>query len=238
MESLSKNWITEKHVDFEYKKYVLLAYLQHVSKNFDESKLYPHLNELIAHYKNVVELRDNKKTLYDSFTERLLGADLKDFKLLYEKILHDDELMQELETIISFSIPQFEKYMQEGKKIYDFIESQICVQPVGIMPLNAMEGYLFLRNGNEREMRVYNYQITIFQSPDEKYRGIYTMYLASFEKNLSNTYEGIKQELIRYNRALPNPATYVFETDLQLPVEPTYLPIAKRMLVKYVANQI
>src|SRR4249919_3269 len=105
MENLSKNWITEKYVDFEYKRYVLLAYLQFVSKNFDESKLYPHLNELIVHYKNVIELRENKKSLYDSFTERLLGADLKDFKLLYEKILQDDDLMQELETIINFSIP-------------------------------------------------------------------------------------------------------------------------------------
>ncbi|MEO8146632.1 MAG: hypothetical protein ABI723_03290 [Bacteroidia bacterium] len=234
MENLSKNWITEKYVDFEYKRYVLLAYLQFVSKSFDESKLYPHLNELIVHYKNVVELRENKKSLYESFTERLLGADVKDFKLLYEKILQDDDLMQELETIINFSIPHFEKLMQEGKKIYDFIESQICFQPVGIIPLNPMEGYLFLRNGKEREMRVYNYQITIFESPDERYRGIHTTFMGSFEKNLSNTYEGIKQEVIRYNKLLPNPATYVFETELQLPVEPTFLPIAKRMLVKFV----
>lgn len=236
MENLSKNWITEKYVDFEYKKYVLLAYLQYVSKNFDEAKLYPHLNELIMHYKNVVGLRENKKSLYDSFTERLLGADIKDFKLLYEKILHDDDLMQELESIITFSIPHLEKHMQEGKKIYDFIESQINISPVGIIPLSTMEGYIFLRNGKEREMRVYNYQITIFEAPDERYRGIHTTYVGSFEKNLSNTYEGIKRDVIRYNHELPNPATYVFETELQLPVEPTFLPIAKRMLVKFVGN--
>lgn len=235
MENLSKNWITEKYVDFEYKKYVLLGYLQHVSKNFDEVILYPHLNELIMHYKNVVELRENKKTLYDNFTGRLLGADMKDFKLLYEKILHDDDLMQELETIINFSIPHFEKHMQEGKKIYDFIESQINLMPVGIIPLRAIEGYLFLRNGKHKETRVYNYQITIFEASDERYRGIHTTYIASYEKNLSNTYESIKRDVISYNKHLPNPATYLFETDLELPVEPTFLPIAKRMLVKYVS---
>ena len=36
MQFLDKNWITENHIDFEYKKYVLLAYLQHVSEHFTE----------------------------------------------------------------------------------------------------------------------------------------------------------------------------------------------------------
>ena len=46
MSSLSTNWITEKHIDFEYKKYVLLGYLQHVNESFTENKLYPSLSEL------------------------------------------------------------------------------------------------------------------------------------------------------------------------------------------------
>ena len=61
MATLSKNWITEKLIDFEYKKYLLLAYLQQVSGQFDETRLYPSLSELIEHYKNVVSLRENKK---------------------------------------------------------------------------------------------------------------------------------------------------------------------------------
>lgn len=236
MESLSKNWITEKYVDFELKKYTLLAYLQHVSKNFDAIKLYPHLNELIMHYKNVVEFKDNKKALYDSFTERLLGTNLREFKLLYEKILHDDNLMQELESIIDFSIPQFEKHMVAGKKVYDFIEAQIKLQPVGIIPLHTSEGFIFLRNGKETEMRVYNYQVTIFESVDEKYRSIHTTFVSSYHKNLANTYESIKRDIINQFKDLPNPATYIFESELNIPMEPTYLPIAKRMLVKHVSG--
>ena len=41
MPKLSKDWITEKHIDFEYKKYVLLAYLQEVEKHFEMTSLYP-----------------------------------------------------------------------------------------------------------------------------------------------------------------------------------------------------
>ena len=235
MENLSLNWVTEKYVDFEYKKYMLLGYLQQVTKNFDETKLYPHFNELIMHYKNVVELRENKKALYDIFTSRLLGANMKDFKLLYDKILHDDDLMQELESIIEFSIPQFEKHMNEGKKIYDFVESHINLLPIGITPLRVNEGYLFLHSNKQKEMQVYNYRVTIFESAAERYRGIHTTFVGSYQKDLSNTYEAIKRDVINCNKQIPNPATYVFETELQLPIEPTFLPIAKRMLVKHVS---
>jgi hypothetical protein len=47
MADLNKNWLTEKYIDFEYKKYVLLAWLQEVNNNFQDQKLYPFLAQLI-----------------------------------------------------------------------------------------------------------------------------------------------------------------------------------------------
>jgi len=232
-QKLSDNWITSNHIDFEYKKYILLAYLQHVNDCFEVTKLYPALSELVKHYRNLVALRDQKNSLYNSFPEKLNSADLQQFKLVYEKLCTDDHLMQELESIISFSIPQFEHHLAEGKKIYDFIESKLNIYPVGIVPLHTDAGYLLLRNGDARETVVFEYQITIFDQPTERYRAIGVQYVSSFEKNLSNTYENIKGDLIRYNRNLPNPATYVIESELTLPLEDTLLPLAKRTLVKY-----
>lgn len=92
MSTLNPNWITEKHIDFEYKKYMLLGYLQHVNSHFSEHKLYPSLSELVTHYKNVVTLRENKKTFYERFPQRMSTADFSNFKIIYEKILQDDEL--------------------------------------------------------------------------------------------------------------------------------------------------
>ncbi len=238
MNTLGLNWITEKHIDFEYKKYVLLAYLQHVSEHFTENKLYPHLSELVKHYRNVVALKENKKNLFENFPERMAHADLKNLKIIYEKMLEDDQLMQEIESIISFSIPQFEKYLNEGKQIYDFIESKISIFPVGIVPLQLNEGYIFLTVSSDRETKVYEYQITLFENPDEKYRGIYMQFIASFEKSLLNTFENIKSELIRYHKKLPNPATYVIESDLLIPIDETFLPLAKRTFMKYVGKGV
>lgn len=236
METLSKNWITESHIDFEYKKYVLLAYLQHVSDNFTEHRLYPFLSDLVEHYRSLKVLKDNKKSLFESFTARAKTIDLEEFKIIYEKLAEDDTLIQEIESIIDYSIPQMEFYLKEGKKIYDGIEDQLKIFSVGIVPLNNEAGYLFLKRDVDNDTKVYEYHITIFENPTERFRGIHVQYMMSYEKSLLNTFESIKSDLLLYNKSLPNPATYVIETGLIIPFEETFLPMAKRALVKRVAG--
>ena len=236
MTSLSKNWITEYHIDFEYKKYVLLAYLQKVSEEFTEQRLYPSLSELIEHYRNLKELKSNKQNLFANFKTSLKSMDLETFRLIYEKIAADDMVMQEVESIIDFSLPQFELYMRDGKKIYDFIEEHLSISPVGIIPINNDCGYLMLKEASSNETRIYQYEVSIFENPGEKFRGLDIQYLISYEKNLMNTFESIKSDLLRYNKNLPNPATFVVESDIAIPFEETFLPIAKRSLMKRIAG--
>ena len=47
MNNLSETWFAEGYIDFELKKYTLLAYLQQVNKYFNENKLYPQLADVI-----------------------------------------------------------------------------------------------------------------------------------------------------------------------------------------------
>jgi len=237
MEKLSYNWVTEKHIDFEYKQYVLQAYLKQVSDNFTESKLYPSLSELVTHYRNIIELRDNKVNLNDQFKAPLKGVDLNQFKLVYEKILEDDQVMNEIESIINFSIPKFEKYLAEGKNIYELIESHINIAPIGIMPIHTDEGYLLIKYSPDSETIAYEYQITIFENPDEKYRALSTQFVGTFNHSIYNTFENIKRDLIRYQKKMPNPATYLIESDLKVPFDETLFPVAKRALVRYVSEQ-
>ena len=235
METLSKNWITEKLIDFEYKKYILLAYLQQVDKHFELNKLYPDLSELISHYHNTKTLKENKQQLFDAFPSQLKSIDMQNLFFQFEKILKDDELMQEIETIIDYSMPRFEHYLNEGKKIYDFIEEHLEIIPVGVIPLNTNFGYLFLKGGKLNQTNVFEYRITIFENPTEKFRGINTGFVRAYNYSFTNTFETIKTDLIRENKNLPNPATYAIETELDIPLQETFLPIAKRSLVRYFA---
>ncbi len=236
MKSLSETWFADGYIDFELKKYTLLAYLQEVNKYFTENKLYPQLSDLIFHYNNLVAFRENKQFLQEQFPKRLSGIQLEKLQLLYEQMIEDDEIIQELENIINYAASKMKCTISSGTEIYEFIEDKMVIFPVGIIPLEINEGYFFLSEGTHRLTRVYQYRLSIFEKRDEKYRSIRTEFIADWERNLVNSYENIKSELIKIKRDLPNPAVYSIEVDLTYPVDETLLPIAKRSLVRYITS--
>jgi hypothetical protein len=237
MKSLSETWFAEGRIDFELKKYTLLAYLQEVNTYFNENKLYPQLSDIIFHYRNIIEFRENKKYLQEHFPRKLTGIQMEKLRVLYEQVIGDDELMDELEGIIHFSADQMKSTIQSGTGIYEFVEENLDITPVGLLPLDAQEGYFFLSNGEFGRTRVYQYRLSIFEKHDERFRSIKTSYVDHWTRSISHTYEHIKSELIRIRKELPNPAVYSIETELKFPVDETLLPIAKRRLVKFICSE-
>jgi hypothetical protein len=235
MKQLSETWFAEGRIDFELKKYTLLAYLQEVNKCFTENKLYPQLADIIFHYNNILAFRENKKYLQEHFPKKLNGLQLEKLQLLYQQMIEDDELMQELEDIIHFSAGKIKRTIQSGTQIYEFVEEKININPVGIIPLDTQEGYFFLSSGNIKSTKVYHYRLSIFEKHDEKYRSIKTAFIDNWGRSISSTYEHIKAELIKHRKDLPNPAVYSIETNLPFPVDETLLPVAKRSLVKFIS---
>lgn len=237
MKSLSETWFAEGRIDFELKKYTLLAYLQEVNKYFSENKLYPQLADIIFHYHNIIAFKENKNHLQEHFPKKMTGLQMEKLQLLYEQMVGDDELMQELEDIIHYSSVKMKGAIQSGTGIYEFVEDKLDISPVGLIPLDTKEGYFFLSSGNEKSTGVYHYRLSIFEKHDEKYRSIRTLFIDNWKRSISSTYEQIKSELIKRWKDLPNPAVYSIETDLQYPVDETLLPIAKRRLVKFISVQ-
>ncbi len=237
MKQLSETWFAEGYIDFELKKYTLLAYLQEINKYFSANKLYPQLADAIFHYNNLVAFRENKKFLEEHFPKKLTGLQMQKLQLLYEQIIADTGMMQELENIINYSAGKIKTTIHNGTEIYEFVEEKITITPVGIIPLDIQEGYFFLSAGNIKSTRVYQYRLSIFEKHDEIYRSMKTAYIDIWQRNMAHTYEHIKSELIRHRNELPNPAVYSIETGLSFPVDETLLPIAKRSLVKYITAQ-
>jgi len=235
MKTLSETWFAEGRIDFELKKYTLLAYLQEVTKYFNENKLYPQLADIIFHYNNIVAFRENKKYLQEHFPKKMTGIQMEKLQLLYEQMIGDDELMQELEDIIHYSAGKMKGAIQSGTGIYEFVEDKLDIAPVGLIPLDTQEGYFFLSSGNVRTTAVYHYRLSIFEKHDEKYRSIRTLFIDNWKRSISGTYEQIKSDLIKRWNDLPNPAVYSIETILRFPVDETLLPIAKRRLVKFIS---
>ncbi len=237
MKSLSETWFADGYIDFELKKYTLLAYLKEVNKYFNENKLYPQLADIVFHYNNIVAFRENKKYLQEQFPKRLTGIQLEKLQLIYEQMIEDDELMQELEDIINFAAGKMRHTISSGTEIYEFVEENLSISPVGIIPLDHEEGYIFISHGNENETKVYQYRLSIYEKHDEKYRSIKTEFINTWHRNIVNSYSNIKTELIRNRSHLPNPAVYSIETTLKFPLEETLLPIAKRTFVRFLMNE-
>ena len=234
MKSLGLNWFIEGSLDFEHKKYVLLDYLQEINRHFDKSKLYPNFTDLVFHYNNLLDFKQNKSLLQQAFPQRLTKADIEAVKLTYKKIIEDDRSMLEIERIITYAMTKMDPAIQIGKEIYDFVESRLNIDPIGLVPLMPYHGYFSLRNGSDKTNWVYEYQLSIFENKDDEFRGINIQFIDTYQQSITNTPESIKISLINKRKHLPNPAVYYVQSDINFPLEQTLLPVAKRSLVKYI----
>jgi hypothetical protein len=235
MKTLPKNWITEGLIDFEYKKYQLLAYLQEADREFQAVKLYPMLSDLIDHHRVLHEVNSGKTQLSNLFPKALNGIDFQNAQLQYEPKVEDGEVMKEITQITEFALPRLANQIEEGKSIYNFVEEQVEFEPVGILPIYNREGFVLMTRESSADVHAFRYKSNILQMAGEKFRSITFWLLGIFQKNLVNTLERLKMQLIREVKELPNPATWRVHSPKVVPIDETLIPLSKRLLLKAVS---
>ena len=78
--------------------------------------------------------------------------------------------------------------------------------------------------------------MSLFSSGKVKYRSLKTEFVKSTKQGeIIRTPEEIKQELIKERKDLPNPATFLLDSDLDFPFAETILPVAKRKMISHIA---
>ncbi len=239
MANLSETWLTEGLIDIEYKKYLLLSFLQKTEAKFNSKELYPSLSNLVFHYNNLLELRQNKKLFRDHLPKEINKVDFENLILYYKTLVDDDELMKVLEEIIDFSIPRLKEGVEHGVTVYEEIASQMRIEPVGITPINTEEGYLLINQQSKPEINIFLYRVSVFEHSEEKYRSLRTNFIGVVHKSITNTFEQIKFDLIKQYRNLPNPATFLacFDVGIQsIPFNETMLPVSKRKLMQLLST--
>lgn len=232
MKLLDQNWVTDSPVDFEYKKYLLLAYLQHCKSNFSESKLYPPLGELMQHYRNLHELKHNVDQLHSSFPKELSGIDFKKLALQFENNYKGDEYFQTITELMEFAIPNLKTTIEDGQMIFDLVEKNIELAPIGIMPVYNHDGYVFIHQISTADVHIYQFHYSIIQSSDEKYRSLSLEYKFRETRSIVNSFENIKLKLIKMYQDLPQPATFLCQSKLHFPLLETLLPVTRRLMIK------
>lgn len=218
--------------DFETRQYHVLEGLKQHYGEFSHNKLYPSLAELIYLHTALVNIMNNMSDLGGQMPHELQDVDLEEGKLVYKQSsMSDDDLMRAAD-LISWALPEIKQTIEEGISIFNFVEEHLHIEQVGIMPMYRDEGYWFVPEHRTALLHLLRYELSLFSSANERFRTLKTTSIGEIEqREVSQSPESIKLRLIEQFHDLPNPATYICETDLDFPYTETILPVAKRKLM-------
>lgn len=237
--ALQKDWVSTPTFDVELKEYVLLAYLQRVNQRFGELKLYPYLDELRTHLEDLYALKDEKNIWERILSSDLVGLDTDNWSLKFDKPkLPESELLDVINQVVDIAIPRMETFWECGQELKEEILDHINITPVGLIPLNTTEGYMMLRSWNET--RVYSFSMKLFleERDQDQYKSLNTKFIASFLNTPSNTPDRLKRMLIKANPDLPNPATFLFRSEMTIPHVESFMPLAKQLAYNYIMSPV
>lgn len=237
MKNLQPDWLTQGWIDAEYQKYVIMAYLQAVQRNFTDQKLCPDLPDLRTHYENSLSFRQRKGTLNEAFPKRVVRINPERQQLEYKAEVPEDGFLAEIDTIMEFALPRFGQLLANGQQLWEDIAQSLTIEPVGLMPLRPDEGYLLLHRAGtpdrtQSETLIYQFSVTLFDDRQPGGRTVHLQFVETRRKTLGTTFENMKLDLVRRNRHLPNPATFMLESKRNYPVQETLLPIARQLIVR------
>ncbi len=235
--TLNLDLFTHVQSDFESSQYKVLAELKKISDDFQRNKIYPHLSHLIELHGTLSDILKRIRDLRNEFPKRIKKIDFVNQEIEHEVVFVAGSDLTKVEELIEWALPYIKAKIEEGKTIYEFVNEEIKLEEVGIIPNYIDEGYFFVPDNEESKLLLFQYEVTVFESSQDSYRSLKTAFLKGLEQGHAHlSPNAIKLDLISQNKQLPNPATYAFNTDLNFPFRETIFPITKRKLLQQLCN--
>lgn len=234
---LSLDLFTKVQDDFEKRQYIILAELKKISTEFKYYKVYPHLSTLIELYRTLKDVIQRLEDLRSKFPKRIGKIDWVNQTIEHEVVFVDGTDLSAVQDLIKWALPKIEQVIHEGISIHEYVEKELLVEHVGILPNYRDEGYFFVPDNQASKLNLFRFELSIFQSSKDQYRTLKTKYLRYIRQGRAQLTPGsIKLKLIQEDKELPNPATYAFQTSLDFPFDQTILPVAKRKLMQAILD--
>jgi len=113
-EIMPLTWYMESPIDFEYKQYLILSYLQKVDSSFIIKKLSPHLLHMESMIKEMLSFQESLSDMRKRFDKQRYVLVFHDNpKLVGEK----NNIVEEIEEVVDFSIPLIKNRVDLGYSI-------------------------------------------------------------------------------------------------------------------------
>ena len=229
---LPSDWLTGGILDAEYKRYILLAWIKQVERDFREVKIYPGLGNLIEQHRELQSFQSEQKHWHHKLRGSLKGLNFASRRMIYEHFTAHPELQSYLDELLSFAIPQIEKAMANGRHLYEIVEEDLKLEPVGVQPLYRDEGYLFMYDESLKTVNNYRFSKSNIIINGEPHVRIKIDPVERVKKSLNETFENMKLRLTREFPEWPNPAVFLARMSYTFPLHEAALPIARRRLTR------
>ncbi len=218
--------------DWEISQYKILSGIKEYSAQFNKNKLYPALAELINISTRLETIVNNNSDIKLWVPKIIKSGEVRNRNIIYEtadKLVNEKEYLHEL---INWALPHINLLIEEGLILYEFVEENMEIAPVGHLPEFKEEGYFFIPDNLKQILIINKYECSLFSSGKKPMRSLKTRIVKTIEQSkISQSYETIKFDVMRTNRELNNQAAYICETDLEFPFAETIFPIAKSKLL-------
>ena len=213
--------------DAEASRYRILAGLASARDAFTRNRVSPHLGDLIRLHAGLRAL------LAGADAVRPLGAavgvDWQAGRLIREEAASPPLAVD----LARWALPHIEGALVEGRTLYEFADEHAEIRAVGLLPGYRSEGFLLVTDG--AEVAALRYRVSPITGPDGRYQALRTSHVDVSLDPLA-TPQTWKSALADAAPDLACPAAFQLQAEVELPVEETLVPIAKRKLLGMVHN--
>lgn len=232
MAKLNTTWIVEDLIDYEYKKYKVLDYLQKVQYKFDDYALYPYFTDLICNYNIIKQLKMRGELTENTYGNNLSSLELIKFKAQYERLLEINKSRDDISKTLNFAIEEMRPMVMLGKELYDLVQKSIDVEVVAHNK-QAKSGYLFIDND---KLYVYEYRVCKIKPEEEPINALKTKLVREYPLDDIKRIEDVKNDILAESK-ISKPNLYYITASYTYPMKETLIPIVKRLMIKRFINK-
>ena len=215
--------------DAEAARYRILAGLAETRAAFQSCRVSPWLGALVGLHRQLAALVAGADAV-DRVAGPVVDVDWEAGRLVREAA--DASGAPLAVGLARWALPHVEAALGEGRALYEFAAEHADLAPLGLVPAYRDEGFLLV--AGDRAVRAFRYRVSPLAAPDGPYRALRTV---PVDLALDPLAPGAwKAALAEAAPDLAAPAAFHLRADVDLPVEPTLVPVAKRKLLGLVGT--
>lgn len=236
---MDTDWLFQEPIDYEHKKYKLLAYFKKLDGLIDENKIYPMFTELSVHLASLQTVIKEKVLLYtnkvfNTFDDEVL---LKELEVKVPPILDKTEI-SEIDKILKLAAPKFLEYFEIVKSQWSYVYDSITIKiKKNAKNVQSPFGYMVYEDMKTNQIYVWEYLIKqIYPNSREYITNLNLIFSGNKKENkLNDIIETNSQFEPAEKKKVP---VFVVKSLNDFPLEETLIPLFKRKVISYIFQTV